>query len=165
MSDKNLQKLFKNAISWESQMRDLYAEFANLFSNEPKVSSFWIELSKDESRHIGVLKDIQKKITTEKLLTAVDSKQWNAVVQVEKLMKEAAASNVLTLDDAYELAHELETSEINAFFKMLVINSVPNIEGVKFIEAEMTEHVDKLMSFGREYTQSYRKLINARSIT
>jgi hypothetical protein len=47
---------------------------------------------------------------------------------------------------------------------MLVIDYLPDEEGHKFILSEITEHVEKLMRFGKEYTQSNRKFINARSI-
>lgn len=57
MPDKTIQALFELAINWETQAHDLYANFAKLFNNEPKVSAFWIQLSKDESGHIVVLKD------------------------------------------------------------------------------------------------------------
>ena len=52
MPEKTTQVLFELAINWETQARDLYANFANLFNHEPKVSAFWIQLSKDESWHI-----------------------------------------------------------------------------------------------------------------
>lgn len=164
MSEKTLQVLFEFAIKWETIAHDLFADFANLFSHEPKVSIFWIELSKDESGHIGVLKDILNKIPTKKRLMKVSNEHWNSVRQVEELIKEASERKILTLDDAYELAHQLETSEVNALFKMLVIDCLPDEEGHKFIVSEVTEHIEKLWRFGKEYTQSQRRRINVHSI-
>ena len=37
-------------------------------------------------------------------------------------------------------------------------------KGHKFIVSQVTEHIERLMRFGKEYTQSHRKLINARSL-
>jgi hypothetical protein len=164
MPEMNIQMLFEHAISWETRARDLFADFVNLFSHEPKVSSFWIQLSKDESGHIGVLKDILGKMPTAKRLMTVSNEQRNSVTQVEELIKEASMRKVLTLDDAYELAHQIETSEVNALFKMLVTDYLPDEEGHKFILSEVTEHIEKLMRFGKKYAQSHRRLINARSI-
>jgi rubrerythrin len=164
MPEMNIQMLFEHAISWETRARDLFADFANLFSHEPKVSSFWIQLSKDESGHIGVLRDILGKMPTAKRLMTVSNEQWNSVTQVEELINEASRRKVLTLDDAYELAHQIETSEVNALFKMLVTDYLPDEKGHKFILSEVTEHIEKLMRFGKKYTQSHRRLINARSI-
>jgi rubrerythrin len=162
MSEKNIQMLLEYAINWETQARDLFTDFANLFSHEPKVYEFWIQLSKDESGHIGVLKDILNRIPTEKRLMEVGNEQWNSVTRVEELIKEASTKKVLTLDDAYELAHQLETSELNTLFKMLVNDYLPDEEGHKFMLSDVKEHIEKLMRFGKKYTQSHRKLIKAR---
>jgi rubrerythrin len=164
MPEKTIQALFELAINWETQARDLYANFANLFNHEPKVSAFWLQLSKDESGHIDVLKNILEKTPTEKLLMAVDNEQWNSVTRVEGLIKEASTRKVLTLDDAYELAHQLEMSEVNTLFKILVNDYLPNEERHKFILSDVKEHIDKLMKFGKEYTQSQKRRINVHSI-
>jgi rubrerythrin len=164
MSKKTLEMLLELAINWETQAHDLFLDFANLFSHEPKVNEFWIQLSKDESMHIGVLTDILNNIPTEKRLMEVGTEQWNSVTQVEELIKEASTKKVLTLDDAYELAQQLETSEVNALFKMLVIDYLPDEEVHKIIVSEVREHIEKLMRFGKEYTQLHRRLVKARII-
>jgi len=164
MPEKTIQALLELAINWETQARDLYANFANLFNHEPKVSAFWIQLSKDESGHIDVLKDILNKTPTEKLLMEVSNEQWNSVTRVEVLIKEASTRKIQTLDDAYELAHQLEMSEVNTLFKILVNDYLPDEEGHKFILSDVKEHIDRLMKFGKEYTQSQKRRINVHSI-
>jgi len=163
MPDKTLQMLCKLMIDWESQARDLYLNFANLFSYDPKISEFWLQLSKDESGHIDVLTDILNKTPREKLLMELSNEKWNSLTRVEGLIKEASTKKIQTLNDAYEIAHQLETSEMNILLKMLVNEYLPDEEGYKFIFSDVTEHIEKLMKFGKEYTQSYRKLIHARS--
>ena len=156
--------LFDLAINWETQARDLYANYANLFKHEPKISAFWIQLSKDESGHIDLLKDILNKISTEKRLMVVGNEQWTSVARVEGLIKEASTRKVLTLDDAYDLAHQLEMSEVNTVFKILVNDYLPDEKGHKFIFFDVKEHIERLMKFGKEYTQSQKRRINVRSI-
>jgi hypothetical protein len=164
MPVKTIQLLFDLAINWETQARDLYANYANLFNHEPKISAFWIQLSKDESMHIGVLKDILNKIPTEKRLIEVGNEQWNSITRVEELIKEASTRKVLTLDDAYELAHQLEMSEVNTLFKMLSNDYLIDEEGRKFILSNVDEHIERLMRFGKEYTESQRRRIKVHSI-
>ena len=163
MAEKTIQLLLELAINCETQAHDLYVTFANLFSHEPKVSAFWKQLSKDESRHRKILKDFLKEMPREKLLAEMGDEQRNSVSRIAGLMKEATSSKIQTLDDAYELAHQLETSEINSLFKMLVNEFLPDEEGHKFILSDVNEHVDMLMKFGKEYTQSQRRRINIRS--
>ena len=107
---------------------------------------------------------ILNKISIEKRLMVVGNEQWNSVTRVEGLIKEASTRKVLTLDDAYDLAHQLEMSEVNTVFKILVNNNLPDEEGHKFIVSDVTEHIEKLMRFGKEYTQSQRRRINIHSI-
>jgi rubrerythrin len=164
MPEKTIQALLELAINWETQARDLYANFANLFNHEPKVSTFWIQLSRDESWHIDVLKDILNKISIEKCLMKVSNKQWNSVTRVEGLIKEASTSKIQTLADAYELAHQLEMSELNTLFKILVNDYFPDEKGHKFILSDVTEHIERFMKFGKEYTQSQKRHINVHSI-
>jgi rubrerythrin len=164
MPEKTIQVLFELAISWETQARDLYVKFANLFNHEPTVSAFWIQLSKDESGHIHVLKNILNNISTEKRLMEVGNERWNSVTRVEGLIKEASTRKVLSLSDAYELAHQLEMSEVNTLFKILVNDYLSDEEGHKFMLSEVTKHIERLMRFGEEYTQSQRRRINVRSI-
>ena len=164
MDEKTIQLIFELAINWETQARDLYANFANLFNHEPKVSAFWIQLSKDESQHIVVLKDILNKLSTEKRLMKIGNEQWTSVTRVEGLIKEAITRKVSTLDDAYELAHQMEMSELNTLFKLIVNDYHPDDEGQRFILSDVKEHIERLMKFGKEYTQSERMRIKVSHI-
>jgi len=164
MYEKTIQLIFELAINWETQARDLYANFAKLFNHEPKVSAFWIQLSKDESQHIVVLKDILNKLSTEKRLMKIGNEQWTSVTRVEGLIKEAITRKVSTLDDAYELAHQMEMSELNTLFKLFVNDYHPYEEGKKFILSNVKEHIERLMKFGKEYTQSEKMRIKVSHI-
>jgi rubrerythrin len=163
MTGNTIQLLFELAIQWETQAHDLYMKFSGLFDHEPKVSAFWSELAKDESGHIDVLKDLLKKLPPERLLMKVDNTQWTAVTRVEGLIKEALTRKIITLNDAYEMAHQLEMSEVNTLFKMLMGDHLPEAEGHKLILSDVTEHIGRLIKFGNEYSQLRRMRINARS--
>ena len=163
MPEKTFQVLFELAIDWETHARDSYENFANIFSHEPKVSAFWRQLAKDESGHLKVLKNILQTISKEKLSAELDNMQWNAVIQVEGLINETSTRKVETLNDAYELAHSLETSEINTLFKMVVNDCLPEDQGDRFM-GDVNQHVHKLLQFGQEYTLSQRRGIRVHSI-
>ena len=164
MDEKTIQLIFELAINWETQARDLYSNFAKLFNHEPKVSEFWIQLSKDESRHIVVLKDILNTLSTEKRLMEISNELWTSVTRVEGLIKEATTRKVSTLDDAYELAHQLERSELNTLFKLIVNDYHTDEKVKKFILSDITEHIERLMKFGQEYTQSEKMHIKVSHI-
>jgi Lhr-like helicase len=56
-----------------------------------------------------------------------------------------------TLDDAYELAHELEHSEVNAVFQFLATDFVPSEERTEYVVAAITRHQNKLMRFNQSH--------------
>ena len=160
MSDKNIQMLFERAMSWETKARDFYINLANLFRHEPRVSEFWLQLSEDEAGHIELLKETLDLIPMKERFVDVDDKQWNVVLQVDEFLKEASNTKILTLDDAYELAHQIENSEVNAVFRLLAIDSAPEKQMQQFILTQLTEHVDRLSKFGKQFTQDNRKSIS-----
>ena len=160
MSEMNIEVLFEYAIRWETQARDLYLNLATLFRHEPKVSEFWVLLSEDETRHIELLQETLDMIPIKERESKVSDKLWNVVLQVDEFLKEASNVQLLTLEDAYELAHKIENSEVNAIFRLLTIDLIPERREQKIILAQVTEHINSLFEFGREFPQANRKLIS-----
>jgi hypothetical protein len=56
-----------------------------------------------------------------------------------------------TLDDAYELAHGLEFSEVNTIFAFLAGEYVPSEHRKEFVRVEITRHLEKLTHFGENF--------------
>jgi hypothetical protein len=54
---------------------------------------------------------------------------------------------VETLADAYQLAHDLEHSEINTVFAFLMRSYVSREDKRRFLDAVFAEHQDRLIEF------------------
>ncbi len=61
-----------------------------------------------------------------------------------------------TLDDVYEAAHEMESSELNTVFKVIGMQVADYHEGRELLAAQLDEHTEKLISFGRSMSRAQR---------
>ena len=151
-----MEWLLERATSWESKARDLYAALAELFDHQTKARRFWQEMSNDESRHVDILLDIRNTIPKSRLSEHISEKQTEAALRIETLFKSDLAAHLATLDDAYELAHVIENSEMNAIFLLVAVASVADTQRDELVESQIDEHMERLLQFGREFRATYR---------
>jgi len=159
--EKTIDELFKRAIKIERKAGDIYKELSNLFSHIPEVSALWKGLAEDETLHMNTLQDIHKSLTQEQLSSPSDEQIWENVVKIQYLLDKDLLGQIKNLDDAYELAHELEFSEVNAIFKFLTIDLVPSEERKEFVMSEIKQHQQKLLDFDHNFgDRTWRRQIN-----
>jgi rubrerythrin len=164
-SKNTIEAIFERAIGFEYKAADLYKEFSKLFSNIQEISSFWQELSEDEIEHADTLQNIRKSLTSEQLLSPCDEEMLMKVDITQRVVAEVSIASIKNLDDAYELAHELEFSEVNAIFTLLAIKFVPSEERKQFIISEIKQHQQKLVDFTHNFgDRDWRKGISIHAI-
>ncbi len=159
-----MEWLFERAMAWESAARDLYAMMAQWFPQEPRASCFWQELSGDESRHVEFLRETRAALSGDQLSAPLGQKESEIARQVEALLKRVRAEELETLDDAYELAHDLESSEINLVFRMLAVDTLADPERQNFLLTQVNEHLERLKRFSKDFKVIQRKLIPIRRV-
>jgi len=149
--EETIELLFEHAIENEYSAAQIYKRLSKLFSHVPGLSDFWDELFQDEIRHTNILKDLQKLLTPEQLLTPADKKMWDNVTKIRRMLSKDLVEPIKTLDDAYELAHELECSEVNTVFQFLAAEFLPSGEQQKQVVSEITIHQQKLFDLNRHF--------------
>jgi rubrerythrin len=165
MSTHTMEWLFERAISWESAARDLYAMMAHWFPQDPSVSSFWQELSGDESRHAKFLHETRARLSGDQLGTPLGPKALEIARQVEALLTRIRVEELVTLDDAYELAHELESSEINLVFRMLTVELLlAEPERQDFLLTQVNDHLERFERFSQKFKKIDRRMIPIRRV-
>lgn len=60
-------------------------------------------------------------------------------------------NQIKNLNDAYELAHQLEYFEVEALFKFLTNKVITSEERKHFILSEINDHQQKLMVFSNKF--------------
>lgn len=136
--------LFDLAIATEEEARGFYRELARKFRHLPEVASIWEDLRTDEDTHIQALLDVRSGLTPEQLQAPVDTDvMWKAqAMQDFSVEKGLEASETLT--DAYQIAHDLEHSEVNTVFEFIMLEFVDQEEQRTFVASQLREHLAKL---------------------
>ncbi len=163
-SEQTIAELFKCAIDIEKRACNLYEQLSKLFSHVHEVSAFWDGLAIDELGHMKMLKDIYTSLTQEQLLSPADKEIWKNVIKIQYLLNKDLIGPINSLNDAYELAHEVEFSEVNNIFKFLTIEVVPFEERKNLVIANINQHQQKLIDFSQNFGDKvWRKQIKIQS--
>ena len=81
------------------------------------------------------------------------------------MLSKDLVGSINTLDDAYELAHQIEFSEVNAIFKFLSSELIPFDKQEKIISSGIVQHQQKLLDLSRDFgDREWRKEIKIQRI-
>jgi hypothetical protein len=110
----------------------------------------------DEALHAKALQDIRDTLAAEQLdLPADRSLILKARRELQDFAVKCDFAAIRTLDDAYEIAYDLEYSEVNAVFQAIIGESVPSDVRLKFV-TQIREHVSKLEDFSKTIADAER---------
>ncbi len=150
-SDKTIDRLIEAAIDLECRAAGIYQTLSEKFAQVPGISAFWQGLNKDEIEHAAILKDTRSLLTPEQLSAKPDNKIWEDIAGVRRMLEQHPVEAIKTLDDAYELAHELESSETNAIFRFLADECVPSGIRKELAHSVLEKHLKKLADFTQNF--------------
>jgi rubrerythrin len=141
--------LFAASIKAELSAHNLYGTLAKAFSHLPIISKFWEGMMEDEYSHFSTMKTLLDNLTESQKSEHVDMPfQWDGSKFESMIPRDM--SEIKNLDDAYELAHQLESSEINRLFEFLSTRFISQEERRKILVGTVRGHHHKLMEFGKE---------------
>jgi rubrerythrin len=147
-----LEELFERAIQIENQAASIYRELERRFSHHQESVSLWKALAADEDMHAEVLAKALGDAPSERLACQAPDDVWAAVTHILNLLSQDLLSSIENLKDAYELAHELEHSEVNAVFEFLSVDAVPGNVEREFVRTHITAHQKRLTDFLQTYS-------------
>jgi len=143
-----MDQLFDEAIAFEKKAAETYV--TRLFSHYPEVSAVWNNMRNDELLHADVLQNLRVELSHKYLSSAVEEAMWEKVISVNQLLGGDLIGPIENLCDAYELANQLEASEVNAIFEFL-IETMPNLERKRFVFSMITEHLERLYDLDHKF--------------
>lgn len=144
---KDIAGFFEQALEIEQKSADIYAELSKLFSHVPEVSVFWYALAKEEEQHCDTLREIYNSLTNEQLFSFLNKDIMQKLNEIQNILNQDLISPIKNLNDAYELAHQLEYFEVDAVFKFIANKFITPEERKNFILSEINAHQQKLMVF------------------
>ena len=162
-SEQTIELLLEYAIEVEYKAAHVYGTLSKLFPHVPGLDAFWQGMKEDELGHAKVLHDTRKLMTPEQLLQDPGRRIWKDMANVQLMLSEDLFANVNTLEDAYQLAYDLEFSEVNAIFQFLAVECIPSETLKGFIRSMIDDHLKKVSEFSRTYgDKSWRSGIHVR---
>jgi len=163
--ERVLKYMFNDAIAIELMAAGIYKDFEVFFAYIPDIMNFWKSLHDDELNHAEILKETRDSLLPSVLDSTVENLMWENIHLVRKKMMRYQKENIKTLDDAYELTHEIESSEINAIFKFLNLEYFSTPLRESFIASEIMTHQKKMLEFSEKFgPKLWRKEIMIRIV-
>ena len=146
MSDKaTIAELFELAIGAEKAAETLYRGLEAKFAHHPKVADFWRAYAIEEAGHARWLKRLRDRASPEQLSAPADPNVQRGMHEVHEFSIEDALKGIKNLEDAYQLANELESAETNATFEFLITNFPSDERTQSFLRTQLKSHVGKIM--------------------
>ena len=159
MSGETIGWLFQKAIGWELSAHGVYTSLSGRFSAHPDVGAFWKGMADDELLHAEEYRAAQRSLTSLQLDHVLGAKELGDALEVESLWSAVGERELRTLQDCYETAHELESSEINSIFQFVMLDMVSDSASRRFLVSQIEEHIGRLDDFGRRYDKALRSRI------
>ena len=148
MSDnpETISELFDYAVKLERATETLYRACEKLFAHSPEVALFWKRYGDEENGHALYLERIKANLEAERLAAPADVKMIWAARECLMASSLERLDQVQNLEDAYQLALELENSETNSIFEFMVHNFSKDelARSRKFIHTQLTTHIAHL---------------------
>jgi rubrerythrin len=158
--------LLKVATQLEAAAERFYEGLAESFSHCPEVVEFWRLMAADEACHRDRLIEWKASLNSGRLAQTTDAKLLQMGEKLLRTSVEERLDAVRSLDDAYETAHDLESSEINAIFRFFIKEFAQEPWVIATLRHDLDEHAERLMTgFPAAYaTQAARaRILSLRS--
>jgi hypothetical protein len=144
------RSVYRRFIEFEERAGEIYLQLASHFSQERELSSFWLEMAMHEKQHAGLLQFC--------LLEGLFASDLPDTSEIQKLsdffkrLEKRAADPKLTVEQAFVLAIELETSEVNAIYCHLTTTLHGSMYLVRRkIATSLPRHIDELVVKARRF--------------
>jgi hypothetical protein len=139
-----VDELFDMAVKAEQTAEKVYRRLQAEFAPHPDVARFWRDYAAAEVGHALVLKRIRETLSPERLAAPADIETAAAALRLLKFPVERALREVETLEDAYQLANEIESGETNVVFEFLITHFASDAQAQSLMRSQLRDHVAKI---------------------
>jgi hypothetical protein len=147
------QQVYEIFIKFEEHSASLYLDLSTRFHENPALSWFWVEMAMEEKRHAGLLQ-FCRETGTRCAVIPTDEQIQHLAGLFKDLGARTSMAN-LTVDEAFDIAIALESSEINEIYDNLVANvSGPFYVIRRKIELSIRNHFAKLRAAAVQFGAS-----------
>jgi rubrerythrin len=144
-NESTIARLLDLAIAAEKAAEELYRGLGTRFAHHEDVADFWREYADEEVMHAAWLERLRDSLAPERLSAPADPGVMEEAHRALQVPVKRRLQDVHNLEDAYQLAHELESSETNAVFGFLIGNFAGDKKTRAFLRSQLQDHIGKLI--------------------
>jgi rubrerythrin len=139
-----VDELFDMSIKAERTAEELYRRLQAKFGPQPDAARFWRDYAAAEAGHALRLEQIRNALSPEQLAAPADAETAAAAQRLLMFPVEKALQGIKDLEDAYQLANELESGETNVVFDFLISHFASDAQAQSLIRSQLRDHVAKI---------------------
>ncbi len=160
MSDAvTVNELFGMAIKAEKAAEEVYRRLQAKFAPHPDVVRFWRNYAAAEAGHALQLERIRDTLSPEQLAVPADEQVAASARRLLMFPVERALQGIKDLEDAYQLANEMESGETNVVFDFLITYFASDAQAQSMMRSQLRDHVAKISTgFPARFTSSASRL-------
>ena len=143
------KSVYDKFVEFEERAASVYLHLAVHFSQNAELSSLWLEMGMQEKQHAGLLQ-----FCAAECLFAPDLPSDAEIESAERLfagLKKRASQPDLTVADAFEIAMEMEESEVNTIYDRLTTGVHQSMYLLRRKIVTMPNHIERLRREARKY--------------
>ena len=142
--EATIQELIELAIAAEQSAHDLYDRLSSMFAHNPEISGFWRRYAAEETGHANWLRSLKGRLSAEQLAEQADPSALAEATRSMEHSVDTLLKDVENLEDAHQLASELEGSETNAVFTFLIEHFSADEKTRTFLRTQLGSHIGRL---------------------
>ena len=144
---QTIDEAILQAASFEKTSAEFYARLVAGFSYLPGVAAFFDEMRREEIDHEKAVMSVRAALPAAELAAEAPLELSLNLVNIQKLLDLVLGYAIENLHDAYELSYQLEFSEVNSVFKLLLTQVAPREKREAFLDMSLDGHQHKLDDF------------------
>jgi rubrerythrin len=162
-----VKKLLEVAVRLGAAAGHFYEGLAERFSHCPEVARFWRVMAAEEACHENRLAEWRAALSVERLSQSADRRLFQMGENLLGTSVDELLDGVHNLDEAYETAHDQESSETNTIFRFFLTEFSRDARIMDTLMQDLDEHVERLTSgFPSRYaTRAARRGLIAAFVT
>jgi rubrerythrin len=142
---ETINDLLDVAIAAEQAARQAYERMAQMFASYPDVKVFWERLAAEETGHANWLKGLRTRLSPAELAAPADTNIVEVMNSLQQLSVDGLLNKIENLDEAFQLAHEMEHAETNVVFSFLVDHFSEDESAHAFLKTQLKAHINHLV--------------------
>ncbi len=144
-NSSTIGELFQLAIALEHSAEAFYCGLTIKFAHETEIAAFWEKFEREESGHARWLEKLVDRLSEDRLRGKAPAELLASARRLLQTSPETLLAEISNLEEAYQVAIEMENSETNLIFDTLITDFAVSSQAVQFLKVQLKEHAVRIV--------------------